>query len=125
MGLGRVGVGGASLVMFKEDRKRPGYEGNDQVAEFGRPDQARAPSWSWASVDGSLYFPCARTVGGTAWVSEIEVVDVQMDGEGRAGRLVVGGRVGVSDYSPHVAAVLEPEHQHGDACEGRGLRARL
>lgn len=91
---------GASLVMFKEDRKRPGYAGNDQVAEFGRPDHARAPSWSWASVDGPLYFPCARTVGDTAWVSEIEVVDVQMDGEGRAGRLVVGGRVGVSDYSP-------------------------
>lgn len=90
---------GASLVAFKEVRKRPGYASNDEVAEFRRPDKARAPSWSWASVDGSVYFPCSRTVGGKPWVGEIEVVDVQLDAEGSAGRLVVGGRVGVFDYS--------------------------
>lgn len=88
---------GPSLVAFQEDRKRPGYAGNDLLAPFTRPEQARAPSWSWASVDGSLYFPCSRTFV-KPWVGEIEVLDIAMDEKGCGGTLILRGRVGVFDY---------------------------
>lgn len=88
---------GPSLVQFKEDRKRPGYAYNDACALFSRPEQARAPSWSWASVDGSLYFPCSRAYI-TPWNSEIEVVDINMADKGTAGTLILRGKVGAFQY---------------------------
>lgn len=88
---------GPSLLAFMEDRKKPSYAANDQVAELRRPEKARAPSWSWTSVDGPLYFPCSRTFR-KAWVGEIEVVDMTVDEKGCTGRLTLRGRVGVFDY---------------------------
>lgn len=91
---------GPSLALH-EDRKRPGYASHDVLAPWTRPDPARAPSWSWASVDGPLYFPCARRFQ-TPWVSEIEVLDIQLDRNknkgGGAGTLTLRGRVGVFTY---------------------------
>lgn len=96
--LGRGLCWGPSLLQFNQDRKRPGYVGNDLLAEFTRPEKPRAPSWSWASVDGSLYFPCSRTFI-KPWVGELEVLDIQMDEKGCAGKLTLRGRVGgVFDY---------------------------
>lgn len=89
---------GPRLLQWREDRKRPGYVGNDLLAPFARPDKTRASSWSWASVDGSLYFPCSRKFV-QPWVGELEVLDIKVDEGGcRAGALTLRGRVGKFDY---------------------------
>lgn len=102
---------GPSLLAFNEDRRRPGYAGHDILAQFTRPDsdKPRAPSWSWAAVDGSLYFPCSRSLV-KPWVGEVEILHVKMeDGEkGAAGTITLRGHMGVFDYeepqpTPNVA----------------------
>lgn len=95
---------GPSLLQFKQDRKFPGYAVNDLLAPFTRPEKPRAPSWSWASVDGSLYFPCSRRFI-NPWVGEVEVLDIELDGNGCADTIFLRGRVGVFDY-------YEPQQQN-------------
>lgn len=88
---------GPSLSHLKQERKRPGYALNDACALFSRPERARAPSWSWASLDGSLYFPCSRAHN-APWESEIEVLDVKMAQKGHAITLVLRGKAAACQY---------------------------
>lgn len=73
---------------------------NSSRCSFTRPKEYRAPSWSWASVDGQLYFPSFLEIGGKSaitpnrdfkviqWLTSLKSVDLPF-GEVTGGNLAV------------------------------------
>ncbi|KAI1805073.1 HET-domain-containing protein [Daldinia bambusicola] len=82
-------------------RKVWGISSTDQISELSKPPRKRAPSWSWASLDGALDFWALRIDGFV-----IEVLDVTMDAEKEAthgypdGTLTLKGRIAPMFYHP-------------------------
>ncbi|OTB18675.1 hypothetical protein K445DRAFT_19277 [Daldinia sp. EC12] len=82
-------------------RKVWGISTTDEISELTKPPRKRAPSWSWASLDGALDFWALR-IGGFV----IEVLDVAMDSEKEAthgypdGIVKLKGRIAQMFYHP-------------------------
>lgn len=84
-------------------RKVPGFNLSDACAVLTKPATRRAPSWSWASVDGAVIF------GWTVHRSfcDFEVLDIQMSAglddyvePAPSGRLVIRAKVSEARYVP-------------------------
>ncbi|KAI0847267.1 HET-domain-containing protein [Daldinia vernicosa] len=82
-------------------RKVWGISTTDEISELSKPPTKRAPSWSWAALDGALDFWALR-IGGFA----VEVLDVAIEAEKEAiygypdGIIKLRGRLAQMFYHP-------------------------
>ena len=90
---------------------------NSSQWSLTRPKEYRAPSWSWASVDGQLYFPSFLEIGGKSaitpdrnfkvidWVISLKLVDLPF-GEVIAGKMVVRAALREATFHPFSSPTL-------------------
>jgi hypothetical protein len=57
-----------------QGRKVWGYSSSDRCSTLSKPQEKRAPSWSWAALDGQIDFWALRLGKG----SRLEILDVSM-----------------------------------------------
>ncbi|OBT66958.1 hypothetical protein VE03_04216 [Pseudogymnoascus sp. 23342-1-I1] len=81
-------------------RKVPGPNGLDKCDVLSEPVERRAPSWSWAALDGQIYFQRVTAAGLVILDVEMGVGDDETNQARPEGRLTVQGQMAAVLYHP-------------------------
>ncbi|KAG4437371.1 hypothetical protein IFR05_007135 [Cadophora sp. M221] len=114
------GVGGRYLAGLWENSLRDDLLWGHWSIDVGakparcRPESYRAPTWSWASVDGNVRWPLANGNGEGPYLVDIIEVQCKQDGEDLFG-CVSSGFVKLRGGSKKIdrLVVQEPDQDHG------------